>query len=160
MSPSPRRPPPSALHSLDRMAPRVAARGYKTRKRSFFFIIIFLFSANSSPVDISDVVSHEPRRAALATHRTGTIPSQKLFVDAISIRYRQIRRYRRSNRRRYVPQIDKLVSIRCRNDNFRCRFGKEIELLSTSTKYRQERYRIDVESTNHFWLGRSRKRCF
>ena len=60
-----------------------------------------------------------------------------------------------SNRRRYVPQIDKLASIRFRNDNSSCRFNKEIELLSTSTKYRRERYRIDVESTNHFWLGSS-----
>ena len=71
----------------------------------------------------------------------------------MSIRYRQIRRYRMSNRRRYVPQIEKLVSIRCRNDNFPCQFSKEIESLSTSTKYRQGRYRIDVDSTNRFWLG-------
>ena len=77
----------------------------------------------------------------------------------MSIRYRQIRRYRMSNRRRYVPQIDKLVSIRCRNEYFRCRFSKEIELLPTSTKYRQDRYQIDVESTNHFWLGSRQVYC-
>ena len=61
----------------------------------------------------------------------------------------------------------KLVSIRCRNDNFRCRFSKDIVLLSTSIwgiwgtyrcrfdiLYRRIcRYRIDIASTNHFWLG-------
>ena len=60
-----------------------------------------------------------------------------------------------SNRGGHVPKIDELSSIQCRNDYFRCRFRKKhIEPLSTSTKFRQERYRVDVEPTNHFSLGK------
>ena len=56
----------------------------------------------------------------------------------------------------YIPNIDELSSIRCRKDLCGCQFSRKIELRVTSTKYRQQRNRIDVEYTNRFWLGGGR----